>query len=164
MEKYFIVNEKSRLYKEYFNYVNNQKAMHEHAKRFMDEHGIKAEYYAYGGNYFYIEPTKEDIEKFGGMLCKTSIDGLRRFKKNSAIGKAWVQSLKDVNLQPVQKPWISLYVDCVGQIRARLFHRGPTLYGSLKCKAKFELPPDFEEIKASEFYRALAEKTSANGQ
>lgn len=158
MDKYFIVTEKSRLYNDYFNYIQNKKEIHEHVKHFLDEHGIKAKYYACLGYSLYIEPTEEDLEIFGGMLCRPKPNGLRRFKENSRIGKAWAKRLQTAHLEALSSPNMLLYLDSfIPRYRSRLFHVGTTLYGSIESDYDFTLPEEFKEIKASEFYRVLEE-------
>lgn len=70
MEKYFIVSPESKLYKDYFDYIQNKKAVHEHIKRFFDKYDIKAQYYGCLGDWLYIEPTEEDLKAFDSMLCQ----------------------------------------------------------------------------------------------
>jgi hypothetical protein len=158
MEKYFIVSPKADLYKDYFKYIENRKAVHEHVKRFFDKHEIKAQYYDCLGNWLYIKPTEEDLKVFGSMLCQAELNGLRCFKENSKIGRAWAKSLQETNLKVLSKPQILLYLDhYIPRCRYRLFRVGTVLYGSIETDSEFTLPEGFEEIKASEFYQKLEE-------
>lgn len=158
-EKFYKVTEKSHLYHHFWEYVENRKQVNELVKDFMKKHGIEAEGYAPLSDRLYIQPTKADVEKFDSVLNKPVEQGLRTFKKNSTIGKDWVNTLAEKELKVLRKPFVPMYFrNAFGQTFSRLFEAGGTVYCSLKSEfGEWETPAGMEEIKASEFYRIIEE-------
>ncbi len=132
MEKYFIVTKKSSLYSDYFTWKENRKQVAKHVEKFMIEHGIiSREYYA-SQRLLYIVPTQEDLEKFNKVLSKDTGNGLRPFKQNSKIGKAWIQSVEESGLKILPKPTPLLYFENIyGKYKTRLFDINGTVYCSI---------------------------------
>ena len=161
-EKYFIVNNKSDLYKEYMGYKKNLKQMREIAIKFLEEHDIEANEYSYNSLVFYIIPTEKDKEKFKTVLGKTVENGTKPFKKNSKIGKAWINTLKENNIEPLHKPIVGwFFKNHVGKMRSRLFDINEIVYCSYKVEGDINTPEGFTEIKASEFWKII-EDNKAN--
>ena len=105
-----------------------------------------------------IVPTDNDRIKFAKQLCtKESNEGLRFFKKNSAINKEWVK--RAVNLKNVHKPSPAWLNNFMGKSSSRLFDCNGVLYCSFSAN-QIEMPVDtFTEIKGSEFYKVMEEMT-----
>ena len=151
MERYFEVTGQSNLYNEYMEYKNNQQVIHNISKEFMTTQRIETDTYANQGNTFYIVPTKKDIEVFGKSLCKSVGEGLRAFKANSKIGKAWVKTLEEKQTTIKSKPFVGFsFRNCMGKNRSRIFAIDSAVYCSFQNEYDFEDTPEgFVEIKAS---------------
>lgn len=157
MERYFIVTEKSSLHKEWFDYLENRKAVNDLVKQFVENNGIESQEYYVDSESIYIVPTEKDEEAFGNKLGAAVNEGLRKFKASSKVGKAWVQALKDANLNVMHKPRVIWYFKSLGgRFRSRIFDQNGILYCSLEPCAD-ETPKGFEEIKASEFFKIIEE-------
>lgn len=158
MEKFFIVNEGSQLYQDYWNWKNNIKANNDVAKSFMLEHGMETAWYCPGKDFFGIVPTDHDKEKFGSQLrIGETNDGLRFFKKNSVVGKAWKEH--GAKLKFLHKPsptWYNKFV--VGRSSSRLFDYNGIVYCSIAAEnIDVSDGNTFTEIKGSEFYKIMEE-------
>jgi hypothetical protein len=163
MEKYFVVTEKSELRGDYLKYRENAEVIRQHVKDFTEEHGIESKEYHESVDALYIVPTNKDNESFGKMLAKDVGNGLRPFKKNSQIAKAWVNSLKEKNIEILHKPTVGFYFKEIhGRFRYRLFVINNIVYCSMSMDHDFETPEGMEEIKASEFFKVVEdhEKTA----
>lgn len=160
MEKYFIVTEKSKLHKDYMEYKRNTKEVNDHVNEFLNAHGIETDLYAVNGETLYIQPTQNDIAKFGKSLGKPIQQDLQPFKKNSAIAKEWVKSLDGRQMKIKQKPYVPLYFKGIyGSIRSRIFAVNEIVYISIDCQQEVEPIDEFVEIKASEFYKVIEENS-----
>jgi hypothetical protein len=166
IEKFFKVDNDHQLAKEYFTYKNNYNIVRDHVRNFMDTNEIKTHQYSTNNETFYIVPVEEDLEKFDNMLGKDIGNGLRPFKRNSSIHKAWLKSLKDNNLQILIKPHTSWYFKkfAGGRFKTRLFDINGVVYTSFDYQGnELDCPEGFVEIKASEFWKLVEdyEKQSA---
>lgn len=156
MEKYFIVTNKSDLFDEYINYKENLKQMREIAIKFLEDNNIEANEYSYSSHIFYIVPTEKDKEKFRTVLGKTVDNGTRPFKKNSKIGKAWVNILEENNIEPLHKPIVGWYFkNHGGKMRSMLFDIDEIVYCSYQVEGDIDTPKGFIEMKASEFWKIV---------
>ena len=158
MEKFFTVNEGSQLYQNYWNWRNNIKANNDIAKSFMLEHGIETTWYCPGKDVFGIVPTDHDKEKFGDQLrIGETNDGLRFFKKNSVIGKAWREYGEKLKFLHKPSPtWYNKFV--VGRSSSRLFDYNGVVYCSITAEnIDVSGCNTFTEIKGSEFYKNMEE-------
>lgn len=158
MEKFFIITEESEVHKDYFEYRENVKIINEHFKKFTDQYNITSHQYFVNNEIIYIVPNAEDLEKFNSLLKQDIGNGLRPFKKNSTIGKAWVKSLKDNNLKVLRKPDTMWYFKEFhgGKFSTRLFDIDGVIYSSFRCESdSLDCPKGFKEIKASEFYKII---------
>lgn len=161
-EKFFIVTDRSGLREEYFQWKNNRVQMIEIAKNFMDENNIETSKYANDSKTFYIVPSSNDIIKFGDSLCKEELhSGLRKFKKTSSVGKAWIALLKEKQITPRYKPFVGIYFkNTFGKHSSRLFDIDNVIYCSFSGEFEIDTPEGFEEIKASEFYKVIEDYES----
>lgn len=156
MEKFYTVNEGSRLYDDYWAWRNSIEPNKKIVNDFFSEFGVEASLYCPGPSRIGIVPTENDKVKFAKQLCsKETNEGLRFFKKTSAIGKEWVK--RALNLKNVSKPSPAWYNNYMGRSSTRLFDYNGVLYCSFSAD-QIEMPSDtFTEIKGSEFYRILEE-------
>lgn len=123
----------------------------------MKENGIEANGYYAADDALYIVPSEKDAETFKSLLGATIDNGLRKFKSNTKIGKAWVKALKDAELSVARKPMVTLYFKGFGgKFRSRLFDQDGMLYCSLD-PVSGEIPVGFTEMKASEFFKIIEE-------
>lgn len=157
MEKYFIVTKDASLHDDYFAYKNNDRDISVIAKEFMEQYGIEAKQYARSSGSFYISATQNDYEKFKPMFKKDKINGLYEFKKNSEIGKAWIELLKSKDLKVLHKPFIAFEFSKFngGKYSTRLFDIDGVVYLSFDCGYEVDTPDGFKEIKASEFFKII---------
>jgi ABC-type lipoprotein release transport system permease subunit len=96
MERCFIATKESNFIKDYEEYVKLAEKQRKFVKEFAKKHGIEGTKYYVSGNGFVnspfeehnkeeitlcIEPTKNDLKKFGKMLKKPNKHGLCGFKK-----------------------------------------------------------------------------------
>ena len=154
MEKFYIVTPETELYDEYIRYKENIPVVNEIVKTILTKYGIETHLYAAANEYLCIQPTENDKVNFVNQL-KTQIDlDLYPFKKNSVIGKEWINTLKENNIKVLHKPLIQFYFKACGKARFRLFHIDDVIYASYETNGEFDNPNGFHEIKASEFYKA----------
>lgn len=156
MEKYYMVTEKSSLHKAWFDYKSNVSQVNEFVKNFISENGIETREYYVSDTEIYIVPSEKDVETFGNTLGATLENGLRKFKGNSKIGKAWVKALKDAGLEVLRKPMVILFFrSSGGRFRSRIFDQNGVLYCSIDPAGEHE--EGFVEMKASEFFKIIEE-------
>lgn len=154
MEKFFTIKKDSAFYEAYVQYEKDVKANAEAFKKFSEEHGIEATLYVPGDSFVMIIPTQNDLKNFEGMfIAKEFGDGLRKFKKNCKITKDWVEVAKTIP-KPNKPDYFSYGMRFNGRFSSRCFMIGYVLYGSAESKT-VELLDFMEEIKASEFYKAI---------
>lgn len=157
MEKFFTINPDSELYKDYWNWRNNVQENNEIVVKFFRENGISATQYFLSKEYLGIVPVDDDREKFKNQFRTLATnDGLRMFKKNSTIGKAWLKQAATMKF--LHRPTPAFYNNCcVGQSRSRFFEYNNILYFSIDAE-KVEMPDSiFTEIKGSEFHKVMEE-------
>lgn len=154
MKIYFKVNEESKLYKDFFDYCEDKKKVLAAFRTIKEKHGIEATGLYPHKEVLIIDPTENDAVKFASQMKKSD---KRQFKKNSPIAKEWCSLVAD--LEHMEKPRMWNYLRIYGgRWSERLFEIGTTLYGSLECEGGFEIPDFLQEIKASEFYKAIEEE------
>lgn len=162
MEKFYTVNEGSRLYDDYWAWQNSVEPNRKIANDFFSEVGIESNLYCPFPTRLGIVPTENDKIKFAKQLCsKETNEGLRFFKRNSAINKEWTK--RAINLKNVDKPSPAWYNNYMGHSSSRLFDYNGVLYCSFSAD-QIEMPSDiFTEIKGSEFYKVLEEIENGKG-
>lgn len=157
MEKYYIVTEKSRLNKEWYEYKTNSREVKELVKRFTKTHGIESDGYYVDDKYLYIVPTEKDFDTFRSVLCSPVGKELCKFKASSKIGRAWTKELAESGLQVKHKPMVIMYFKRFGgRFKSRLFEDRDVLYCSIE-PYEGQPPEGMIEIKASEFYKVIEE-------
>lgn len=157
MEKFYIAEEGSKLKEDYLKYLSSAEEVRKLVIKFFETHGITANEYYAGNSFLHIVPTKEDKEKLKNELCKPK-NGLCRFKVNSRINKAWVEALKQFNIEIIPKPRVPFYFNYgFGSTSSRLLEINGVVYCSLKSEFECEPRDKLMEIKGSEFYKAVEE-------
>lgn len=157
MKIYFIVNEESKLYKDFFSYLEDREKVFAAFRTIKEKHGIETTGLYPHKEVLMIDPTENDVVKFASHLKKSDE---RQFKKTSPIAKEWCSLVAD--LEHIEKPSLWSYLRIYsGRWSESLFNIGTTLYGSLgtqEIEKGFEVPEFLQEIKASEFYKAIEEE------
>ena len=135
MEIAFKVDRSSDFYKKYFEVKSEQQKFHDLARLFFTEHNI-----ASGGGYYqceslYCELNGEERKKFANQITKyADKNGLTRFRKNSALQKAWAENVVskiDMKMIDSIKFWWLSYVHCGSYA---LWDRNGEIYGYLSEK------------------------------
>ena len=158
MEKYFVVKESNPIYKEYFDWWNNLDVVTESFKKFKKLTGIESEEFCISTDLI-IKPTENDLVKFEKEFLKNEIsDGLKQFKKNSSIQKAWTNFINGGHIKLIKKPSTIFDFTKVFFLRgsSNLFHWKDKLYTKISSEnfyEDFEVPEGYEQIKASEYYK-----------
>ena len=164
-EKFFIVTEKSKLYDDYFEYRKNQKQLHKIMHDFTKKYNLPNLAAADGDTYSIIadkdSPFKSQLKKYPTW---TKSGELYDFKKSSFIGKAWHKTLNTAGFKFIREPLILLYFNNMqGKWGWETFEDGEKLY--LKIETEFEQssPNGMNEIKGSEYYKAVEEYDARKG-
>lgn len=157
-ERFFIVTEKSPLYKDYFLWIENEKITRKFACDFAKRHGLPV-LFSYDNTTFSIIVGEIKSNQFENQLKKlctwTEAGKLYEFKKNSVIGKAWVNELKSANLKVVGRPLVLMYFsDCFGRWGWNMFECGGNLYLKTTSENEPDVPDGMTGIRGSEFYKA----------
>ncbi|CEP45762.1 Uncharacterised protein [[Clostridium] sordellii] len=154
MEKYFRIKDECRFKKDYFDYMGNSKMLNDFIKEFFDKNDIETSKYYLNEEQLYIVPTESDMCKFDKQLNKPKEKGLRAFKKNSRVNKAFVNKLKENDLKILRKPQLWMYIDFIGRMSTQTFIKNSEIYAKVETDYKFIYSTEyFEEIKASEYYK-----------
>lgn len=180
MERSFIATKESKYVQDWDKYLELREQQNEVVKEFFTEKGIETNCYRVGGNGSVnkpfsnynekeigldIEPTENDLVKFGKMLCKPMSNGLCSFRKNSSISKEFAQKCVEEQIViNLYSPRMSDYFKSLGYhgLTRSQFPIGNDLY--VKVTSEYlneeDTPEGFTEIKLSEYY--LAEEKLEN--
>lgn len=161
IEKFFIVTEASPLFKEYFDWLNNAKTAREFACDFAKRHGLPT-LISYDNTTFSIIVDKDKPNLFKGQLKKLCVWTEKGesfdFKKNSPIGKAWIEELKAAKLKIQRRPLVLMYFSSPsGRWGWQMFEHDGRLYLKTTSESEPNTPKGMTEVKGSEFYRASEE-------
>jgi len=159
MEKFFIATEKSNFYKDYFAYNDNRKQLRKLMCGFAKSNNLPNLASADENTYSIIvkkgesNPFENQLKK-GGVWTKKG--ELHDFKKNSPIGKAWCIFLKTNGFKPVGRPYIFFYFTNIsGRCGMETFYNDKTLYLKINTEQEPNTPNGMNEIKGSEYYKAI---------
>lgn len=178
MERSFVVEKESKYAKAFDEYIKGSEQQREIINKFFNKKGIESNEFIVSGDGFinipfgedsksdialYINPTENDLIKFGKLLKKPNKNhGLCGFKKNSNITKEFAQSCID------NKVVINLYKPRVSDYFISILYRGCNLQQFqhndnmyLKISSDYlkedDTPEGFKEIKLSEYYKIKEE-------
>jgi hypothetical protein len=177
MEKSFMVSKESEFIKAYENYVQELDNQKDFINAFFKKHNIETTVYMIRGNGFvnqpfkeysksdislYIEPTENDISKFGKTLSKPKNNGLRSFRSNSIISKEFQnECVKEEIVINLYHPTPREYFSSLGYagFNWSFFKSNDTYYMKITSERleNSDIPNGFSEIKLSEFYKAREE-------
>ncbi|NEZ46136.1 hypothetical protein FDF74_02785 [Clostridium niameyense] len=173
MEKAFIVNRESKLYKDIKKYRDLESEQKKFINKFFKEYDIEANTYRITGDglinkpfqeydsniSLYIDPTENDLKKYGKILNKQGRYGLRAFRKTSKIAKEFTKQCIDEQIV------INLWYPRVGDYFESIsfYGCGFTIFENEECfylrvESDFlkenDIPEGFKEIKLSDFHIA----------
>ncbi len=160
MEKFFIAKKDSKIYQDqqvYEQYCKDIAALYE---KFAAQYGIESDRFAPFPDTLIIVPAGRDEENFKQQMTKKVIcEGGRKFRKNSAVGKAWIRALSDSGIEILNRPVVWHYgLRVFGRVKERKFMCQDSLFVHAEAECDFALPDWAEEISAGEFYKAMEEK------
>lgn len=159
MDKFYRVKSDSALYKDYFAWLESVPKTAQLFRAFAEANGIEAHYFTATKEQLGIVPTENDLLRFSSQLRAQVNDfGVRYFKRNSQLGKAWTTLAGPATI-PL-RPALWMYVKSVGRLKGQLVNYHDELYVSFEADDlelySFEAPEEtFEEIKGSLFWEML---------
>lgn len=161
MERCFIIDKSSKLYRKYAAWKENFEENCKIVKDFLCEHDISPRYFCFDKEALYIVPTDESLTKYKNQFKKQPEAWLRGkgslyvFKKNSPVGKAYTA----LDLTVLTEPMPAMYIDePIRRVSWRLFIHDEVLYVTLESDditVDTEFPTDWKEMKRSDFYKIL---------
>lgn len=162
VEQAFKITRGSKLYNEYFETHAEKQKMHNLARVFFEKHDMLDEGLGYClRKDLVMQLTSEQQAKYAGQLKKlVDADGMRYFKKSSALYKEWQEMVvSKVDLKVIDQMYF-WYWPYIGQGQYALWHDKEELYGYLSDyhKDAIELPECFERIKLSAYYAVREQK------
>ena len=157
MERFFRIKEHSKLYDDYFQWVEAQENIGRIYDAFAKEWEIEASEFIPGKDRLSIIPTEKDNDKFQCEFTRTVQErGIRQFMVRSAVGKAWKQRVADIPI-PDRPRYFCYGLEMLGRHSTRLLQINTELYGSITGKYGCDLPEWAEEVPGSVFYRMMEE-------
>jgi len=140
------------------NFFEYDKKMDVIAEKFRTIINVKAKNYGHLDHRFYIEPTPNDLAMYECSLCKPCSNGLRAFKKNSMVGRAFIKLLKESKLTYEHfQPPVAMYIDDLlahgEKHSSRIIYRNGRYYLSVTGTTNTVIKQEYglTEITASEF-------------
>lgn len=162
MQKFYIVGKDSPIYQNHVDAQISQETMIRAYNQFAKDMGIESTRFHASKKDLAIVPTQADRAKFCTQFRKLEDGetGLVYFRKNSPVGKEWVQFVSTLNLVwKYQLHSVFFLVNFSGHAKERRFMtRDGELYLALEANSDFADPKDCTPIKGSEFYRKLEEE------
>ena len=161
LEIAFKVDPKSEFYKKYFDVKAEQQKFHDLAKEFFTEHDLASKGGYYQCESLHCELGEEERKKFASQITKyADKNGLTRFRKNSALQKAWTENVVskiDTKMIDSIKFWWLCYVHCGSYA---LWDRGGEIYGYLSEKndKNIQMADWMIQIKMSEYYSVIEQE------
>lgn len=152
MEKFYTISNDSKVGKDYWRYIEYEKRIVRAFNEFAKEHDIKATKFYPINTLLWIKPEKEDKDNFSGQF---TLKDPGRFKKTSAMSKAWVKKCSDEGIEYIRKPHVQFLFNYTGKAWCRLFDYDGVIYCTFDCPIDVETPEGFVEMKGSEFYAAM---------
>ena len=161
MEIAFKVDRSSDFYKKYFDVKTEQQKFHDLAKAFFTEHNLASKGGYYQSESLYCKLSEEERKKFASQITKyTDENGLTRFRKNSALQKAWTENVVskiDMKMIDSIKFWWLLYLKCGSYA---LWDKNGEIYGYLSEKndKNIQMADWMIQIKMSEYYSVIEQE------
>lgn len=177
MERTFKIPRWHELYSDYFRYLQNVEDTKRILTKFRNEHDIKCEWFVAGteertgkpflciGTHVDVERIIHDKKKFGTDLLKPDKHGRYAIRKNSALYKDWLETLRyEDNFKVLDEPRISKYLAIdnkgkdLGEFEREFLVHNKELYVNVKTENKFIMTDDFIEIEPYKFYEMKEEE------
>lgn len=177
MERTFKIPRWHELYSDYFRYLQNLEDTKRILTKFRNEHDIKCEWFAAGteertgkpflyiGTHVDVQRIIHDKKKFGTDLLKPDKHGRYAIRKNSALYKDWLETLRyEDNFKVLDEPRISKYLAIdnkgkdLGEFEREFLVHNKELYVNVKTENKFIMTDDFIEIEPYKFYEMKEEE------
>ena len=161
MEISFKVDRSSDFYKKYFDVKTEKQKFHDLARAFFAEHNIASKGGYYQIETLYCELDEEERKKLASQITKyPDQNGLTRFRKNSALQKAWIEEVVskiDMKMIDSIKFWWMCYVSCGSY---SLWDIDGEIYGYLSEKndKNIQTADWMIQIKMSEYYSVIEQK------
>ena len=161
MEIAFKVDRSSDFYKKYFDVKTEKQKFHDLARAFFAEHNIASNGGYYQIETLYCELDEEERKKLASQITKyPDQNGLTRFRKNSALQKAWIEEVVskiDMKMIDSIKFWWLCYVSCGSY---SLWDRDGEIYGYLSEKndKNIQTADWMIQIKMSEYYSVIEQE------
>ena len=120
-EKFFTINKDSDFYAAYMQFRKDLNNYWIVFNEFLEIHEIEATEYVPSDKCVMIIPTENDLKKFDGMFTKkTNGCGVRYFKKNCAITRDWLETVKTKHLKvPVKPSYLRYGLMVMGKVSSR---------------------------------------------
>lgn len=160
-EKAFIVKPGSDLYNQYFGAREETLKFNDLAREFNGKYNVCKSNVFSLSQYLSAKMDYEDRNRFASDIRqKYSKWGLTEFKVQSKMQKLWEEEVAcnvDFRLIHDHRSWFFNYACGGGRWSYNMWHHGDTVYGYLEVKDGGEiiLSDDMEEIKLSEYYKAM---------
>lgn len=155
MEQFFIVPVETEAYKSHQAWVQNCREVNDIVNQLREQHQIESSLYSACTDTLLIVPTKDDEVKFAKQFTAAIYnDGLKQFKQNSPVGRAW----KALGVKTVRRPIVPFWFSGNrGRTSSRLCQINGVVYCSIENNTLTALEPKepFVPIKASEFWAAV---------
>ena len=157
----FKVDPKSDFYKKYFDVKSEKQKFHDLAREIFLEYNLASKGEYYQCERLYCELNEEERKKFASQITKyADKNGLTRFRKNSALQKAWAENVVskiDMNMIDSIKFWWICYVHCGSYA---LWDRNGEIYGYLseKTDKNIQTADWMIQIKTSEYYLVIEQE------
>ena len=161
MEIAFKVDPKSDFYKKYFDVKAEQQKFHDLARAFFTKNNLASKGGYYQCESLYCELNEEERKKFASQITKyADKNGLTRFRKNSALQKAWTENVvRKIDMKMIDsiKFWWLSYVHCGSYA---LWDRNGEIYGYLSEKndKNIQTADWMIQIKMSEYYSVIEQE------
>lgn len=161
MEVAFKVDHSSEFYKKYFDVKAERQKFHDLARAFFTEHNLASKGGYYQCESLYCELNEEERKKFANQVTKyADKNGLTRFRKNSALQKAWTENVvSQIDMKTIDsiKFWWLCYVHCGSYA---LWDRNREIYGYLSEKndKNIQTADWMIQIKMSEYYSVIEQE------
>lgn len=162
-EKAFIIKQGSDLYNQYFRAREETLKFNDLAREFNNKYNVcKSNRFAISSTLM-ADMDNEERNRFA-LEVKKNLNrfGLTDFKARSETQRRWKEEVAnkvDFHVIAEQRGWFFDYVCGGGRWSYNMWHHGDTVYGYLEVKGDGEiiLSDDMEEIKMSDYYKAMEE-------
>ena len=159
MERAFIVNKGSEMYKTFFLAKAEKKRGYELADPFFEEYGLfveQKEPLFKLSECLCIKLTDSIARKYEKHLKIQKIDGLHVFKRKSGLNLEWISKVySKVDHSIINKSRSWAFGCTSGRYQYALWEHNSDIYGIVESMNEVNLPEGTTEIKVSEYYSIM---------